>query len=113
MAEGEERRRHPRLPIRLPVELVGGEGDRRLVYRTVTRDVSSSGLSFDADAVEFAVGTPLEFQLQVPPGEGYFPSAGRVRGCGQVVRVDCLPQSGPHPRYAIAASFAGPLKAVF
>ena len=113
MPEGEERRKHRRLPIRLPVECVGGEGDRRLVYRTVTRDVSCGGLCFDADAEEFAVGTPIEFQLQIPPGEGYFPSAGRVRGSGQVVRVDRLPASGTPPRFAIAASFAGPLKPVF
>lgn len=113
MAEGIERRKHRRLPIRLPLELVGGTGNGRRIYRTTTRNVSSGGLCFDADAENFPVGTALEFQLQVPPGEGYFPSAGRVRGNGQVVRIDCLPELGAHPRYAIATTFAGPLKPVF
>jgi hypothetical protein len=95
------------------VECVSTQGEGKLVYRTITRNVSSGGFCFDADTEEFPVGTALEFQVQVPPGEGYFPSAGRVRGCGEIIRVDRLGDEGEHPRFGIAARFEGPLKAVF
>ncbi len=108
-----ERRKHPRVGIRLPIECVADIAGRRVIYRTVTDDVSSGGVSFEAESDDFPVGVSLEMQLEVPPGDGHSPYPGRVRGTGTVVRVDRLGDGGAGPQYRVAAHFSRPLKLVF
>jgi hypothetical protein len=113
MSPGQDRRKHRRLAIRLPIECIATLDDRRYTYRTVTHDVSSTGVSFESDSDVFPVGTALEIELGVPPGDGHSPYPGRVRGTGQVVRVNRLTQAGSDPRFRVAAHFSKPLKLVF
>ncbi|MFH0981697.1 MAG: PilZ domain-containing protein [Planctomycetota bacterium] len=108
-----ERRQHRRLQIRLPLECAAALGRRRVTYRTVTHDISAGGVCFEADRDEFPVGTALEMELGVPPGDGHSPYPGRVRGTGEVVRVDRLNDDGSLPRFRMAAHFSKPLKLAF
>lgn len=62
-----------------------------------------------AQATGMDVGCELLFELTVPPGEGYSPSAGAVRGAGRIVRTDT-----PHPgTVGIALEFHRPLAVDF
>ena len=113
MPQPEERRRHRRLCIRLPIECVAAVGDRRMTYRTVTHDISSGGVCFESETDEFPIGTSLEMGLEIPPGDGHSPYPGRVRGTGRVVRGDRLAEHGGPPRFRIAARYSKPLKLAF
>ena len=69
----------PRLVVRLPVILEQGSGERRRRVVTETLNVSSSGLLLRG-AREFAVGTRLRFEFELP---GPAPT---IRGEASVVR---------------------------
>ena len=109
----QERRGDRRVVIRLPLECLVSCDGRRITYRTVTHDVSSGGVCFDADSDDFPVGASLEMELGVPPGDGHSPYPGRVRGTGAVVRVDRPSGGEPEAPFRIAAEFAKPLKLLF
>ncbi|HUU85216.1 MAG TPA: PilZ domain-containing protein [Phycisphaerae bacterium] len=120
MVSSPERREHHRLAINLPLECSVVDADGAESYRTVVTNVSSSGLYFEADRDEFRAGMLLNLELTVPPGDGHFPYPGRVRGLGEVVRVQELPEEPVRPgvavrirRYGIATNFRTPLKLVF
>ncbi|MCP4593709.1 MAG: PilZ domain-containing protein [bacterium] len=113
MAGQPERRKHRRLSIRLPIECVASLGDRRTTVRTVTCDISSGGVCFEVDSEEYPVGTSLEMEFGVPPGDGHSPYPGRVRGTGTVVRVGQLEDAASTSRYRVTAQFSRTLKLVF
>lgn len=100
------------MSIQLPVECASTRDGRRIAYRTVTRDISSDGVCFETDGDEFPVGAAIEMELGVPPGDGYSPYSGRVRGIATVTRVDRL-IGGSNPRFRVSAHFGKPLKLVF
>ena len=111
-----ERRMHQRLVIGLPLECSAVGTAEKTAYRTVAINVSTSGLYFEADSSEFTLGTLLNLELTVPPGDGYFPYPGRVHGVGVVVRVGKLDDNWPEVgrrRFGIAARFRTPLKLIF
>ncbi len=116
MVDRPERRTHQRLAIGLPLECSAVGAAQKTAYRTVAINVSTSGLYFEADSSEFRLGALLNLELTVPPGDGYFPYPGRVRGVGEVVRVGELADDGPEVgrrRFGIATRFRTPLKLVF
>ena len=113
MEHRQERRTHRRLGIRLPIECVTASDGRHVVYRTVTRDISSGGVCFEAESDEFPVGTSFEVEFEVPPGDGHSPYPGRVRGTAKVARVERSGDGGSPPQFRIAAWFSKPLKLVF
>ena len=112
---------HHRLAINLPLECSAVGAEEGTAYRTVAINVSSGGLYFEVDCDEFRKGMLLSMELTVPPGDGHFPYPGRVRGIGEVVRVNKLPGgglAGPSEgaraqRFGVATSFRTPLKLVF
>ncbi len=95
-----DRRQHRRLEIRLPIECIPKPGERDQAFRTVTINVSTGGLYFEADMLNGMsvppLGSVLDFELTVPPGDGHFPYESRLRGTGRVVR--CLPLDRPSTR---------------
>jgi len=107
-----DRRISQRLDIRLPIE-VGIPHPPTASLHAVTRNVSASGVYFEAPATELNAGHDISVELTVPPGEGYFPYAGRVRGNAEVIRVDCLTHHAGPARMGVAARFRDPLKLVF
>src|SRR5690606_12972522 len=92
-----ERRQHRRLAIQLPLECHRLDGGCSPVLRSNTRDISTGGLYFEADVPEVAsLPTPdtlFTIELTVPPGEGYFPYQGQIRGVAEVLR--CEPLAAP------------------
>lgn len=113
MEHWQERRKHRRLDIRLPIEYVTTVGNRRTTCHTVTHDISSGGVCFEADSDELPLGASLEMEFGVPPGDGHSPYPGRVRGTGRVMRVDRSVEGGPPAQFRVAARFSKPLKLVF
>jgi hypothetical protein len=113
MVQRQERRKHRRIGIRLPLECTATMGDRQVTCRTVTHDISSGGLCFEAESDEFPLSATFNLELGIPPGDGHSPYPGRVRGTGQVVRVEQVRESGSPTRFRIAAQFNKPLKLVF
>jgi len=113
-----ERRAHRRLKINLPLVCSPMGSEPGTAYRTVSIDVSSGGVYFEADADGFETGMTLDVEFGVPPGDGHFPYPGRVRGLGEVVRMEKLPgdqqpDGGPPTRFGIATRFREPLELVF
>lgn len=74
--ESVARRKAPRLPIRLPVELEHGKG--------WTRDVSASGVYFET-MEPFAPGAPIRFSLVLTYAS---PTVLRLECKGRIVRVE-------------------------
>jgi hypothetical protein len=111
-----EQRQHRRLDIRLPLEchpLSSGEGH---ALRSTTRNISTGGLYFEAD-ISDELPPPeahslLAVELTIPPGEGYFPYEGRVRGVAEVLRCEPLGSTAAR-RVGVAAKFREPLKLAF
>jgi len=106
-----ERRSHPRLELRMPLELVGpGVGP---TMRAETRNVSSGGIYFVAPAGEWRCGQELELTLAVPPGIGYSPYGGHVTGSAEILRIEPVEtREGTH-RVGIAVRFRHPLRLAF
>ena len=112
-----ELRAHPRLGINLPLECSRAGTPDAHRYRTITKNVSSSGLYFEADSDEFRRGMLLDLQLTVPPGDGHLPYPMRVHTVGEVVRVEELaPEAAGDAvarRFGVATRFRDPLQFVF
>lgn len=119
---GEERRRHRRLEISLPLEYCPVGSGRDQVVRTTTRNISTGGVYFELDLLdEVAVPRPrslLSVGLTVPPGDGHSPYDGRLTGVAEVVRCDPLgapppAEAGAPTRLGVGARFREPLKLAF
>jgi hypothetical protein len=108
-----ERRGYHRLNIHLPAEILAIGGELAPI-RTTTRNVGAGGAYFEVPAGLLHPGSHVHVSLNVPPGEGYFPYAGRGTGVAEVIRLDPLPPD-PHgnPRAGAAVRFSQPLKFVF
>ena len=88
----QEHRQHRRARLRLPVSRLAAGGED-LAGGMWTGDVSAGGMYLRAPAVvatQLPVGADVSFELNVPPGGGYWASAGRIRGAGRVVRAEQL-----------------------
>jgi hypothetical protein len=115
----QERRQYRRLAIRLPLEYFAANDSEQRSLRTVSGNISTSGLYFEVDMIEGApipqMNSVLNVSLTVPPGDGYFPYEGQVTGTAEVVRCDHLaPQRPDAPaRIGVGARFREPLKLAF
>ena len=107
-----ERRAHRRMEIRLPVECRKDVDSQTCIVRTITRDVSTGGMSFELDAPDFCVGDQLRVDLTVPPAEGVSPYQGRASCRAEVLRIDRMPMAntGGVERHIIATRFLSKLR---
>ena len=73
----EDRRKHRRLAIRLPVECCPKGESRERAMRAVTSNISTGGVYFEADVQEaggrtvsapFGEADLLELEMTIPPG---------------------------------------------
>lgn len=109
-----ERRQSKRLDMRLPIEVERMTCGSAGPLRATTRNVSAGGVYFELSSHDLSRGQEIRLQLNVPPGEGYFPYSGQVRGDAEVVRVEPLPANGHGPaRLGVAARFRSELKIDF
>lgn len=102
----------------MPLECSPVRSGPRTAYRTVSINLSSDGVYFEADSDVFRKGMLVDFAFDVPPGDGHFPYRGCVRGVGEVVRTEELPalqtpDDAGHQRFGVAAHFRKPLRLVF
>ncbi|HUT00866.1 MAG TPA: PilZ domain-containing protein [Phycisphaerae bacterium] len=109
MAHG-DRRKHRRTRLRLRIARLEGFGPALQEEDLWTSDVCAGGMLFQVPLPsEPNLETSLSFELNVPPGEGYSSSAGRIRGSGRVVRA--LPVSDKMT--GVAVQFTQPLSLDF
>lgn len=106
MADNRRQFRRVRLRLRVShaqgLNAVGGTGE------LWTTDVSAGGMFLQIPSNEEPpLGTPVSFELAVPPGEGYSSSGGSVCGTGKVVRVTSAGTPG------VAVEFTRPLSLRF
>ena len=102
----QERRKHRRTRLRLRISRIEGLPIQDGEVALWTCDVSPGGMYLQAPVVEHAaVGSPITFELSIPPGEGYSLSAGRIRGNGKIVRIE----PSAEPMAGIAVGFTSPL----
>lgn len=78
----------------------------------MTIDVGAGGVCFSIADWPAQVGERIEFELAIPPGEGYSARAGRVHGSATVLRRQRL-SNGAGERWAVAAAFDRPLNLRF
>jgi len=107
----DDRREYRRTSLRLPISRIGASG-RTLGGEFWTGNISAGGMYFRAGSpaeTALGVGAELTFELTVPPGGGYWASAGTVRGTGMVVRAEPV-ASGD---VGIAVQFSRPLSIDF
>jgi hypothetical protein len=81
----------------------------------VTRDVSGSGVCFEADSDQWPIDTEVEICLHVPAAEGISPFPGNVSCRGRVIRVTRLANGAPGQpaKYGITARFLDKLRLNF
>lgn len=107
-----ERRRHPRLPICLPIAHRSPQDEAGAERHHFTLDVAAGGVCFAGVGPQPAVGQKLLVEMTVPPGEGHCPYVGRVHGLGTVLR--CVPlNKADVGRWTAAAKFDAPLQLDF
>ena len=109
--DGSERRKHPRLKIRLPVSCRPAGALTTPFQQSYTTNIASGGVQFLHAGEAPKPGQELEMELVVPPGEGHFPYEGRIRGNGIVLR--CQPADEDRQRWSVAARFDEPLALEF
>jgi len=105
------------------MEYKPADADREQAVRTVTGNISTGGVYFEMDILgsmmEPEVGSTLDIDLTVPPGDGYFPYQGRVTSVAEVVRSgqpEEESQGGEQHvrrRIGVAARFCDDLKLTF
>ena len=104
------RRKFRRTPLRLRIARLEGLGVQRIPQELWTTNVSAGGMFFHAPLPHVpARGTVLSFEMNVPPGEGYSASEGRIRGSGTVIRT--VPVAGQS--VGVALQFTRPLTLEF
>ena len=80
----EEARTGKRFPLELPIKIHQGEsGDSR----GVTGNLSAAGVYIRADA-SLEIGTPVEFEITLPPEMTGGPESVTIQCKGRVVRAD-------------------------
>ncbi len=106
----ETRRRHPRLTIRLPVAYRPANRGNAPWRRDLTTDIAVGGVRFLTAGDTLQTDDRLELELTIPPGEGYFPYAGKIRGTATVIRLGAAGNDRGVPGLsAVAARFDDPL----
>ena len=83
-----DRRHFRRARLRLRIGRVEGLKTVASDDELWTADVSPGGMFFRAALLQPpSAGQAVSFELEVPPGAGYWASDGRVRGSGRIVRA--------------------------
>lgn len=113
MERKQERRVSRRLGLSLPVTRIRFTQGEESTGQTGgwTRDLSATGMFVHLnDPQSHPVGTDVEFEMTVPPGEGYSLSTGKISGTGTVVRME---SANDHPAAGMAVQFNKELDLLF
>lgn len=113
-----EKRQHRRLELRLPLEYRRRNSHRSMPTKTLSLNVSTSGIYFETTAEDIRVGETLELELGIPENDNRFPSHGYIVTTGNVIRIVSMKdtpntEGAVFTRYGIAASFSKGFKLAF
>ena len=86
---GEEARTGKRFPLELPIKIHKGETDAK----GVTGNLSAAGVYIRADAT-MEIGSPVEFEITLPPEMTGGPENVTIQCKGRVVRTDDVGSGG-------------------
>jgi len=107
---GMERRKSPRLSLRLGVVDLTSERSAGASGAFSTTNVSAGGILFNVPNSDAPPkGSEFWFELVVPPGEGYSACGGSIKGSGRVLRTAPLPDNVS----CVAVEFSRPLAMEF
>ncbi len=114
MAEGIEKRKAPRLPLRLFVSCrtVGAVRPEVMTGRTV--NIGAGGLYFEGADAGIMRGDLTQIRLSIPPTAGLLELGGIISTHARVLRIDELPGSCSHSKESllkgVAVQFCQPPK---
>jgi PilZ domain len=90
---GEEARTGKRFPLELPIKIHKGEGDAGSDAKGVTGNLSAAGVYIRADA-SMEIGSPVEFEITLPPEMTGGQENVTIQCKGRVVRADETGEGG-------------------
>jgi hypothetical protein len=89
MQPSNERRKHLRQSIMLPLRVTEKEPTGRLLFEGGTVNVGAGGVYFrTAKQQGIRIGTPVHIVIDIPPEMFQFLPFGGLRGSGEIVRID-------------------------
>ncbi len=110
MAEGPERRKYKRLPLKLGLSCCKVDSVEEDSYVGCTVNVSPGGLYFETASDLFKQDSLLRVKLSIPPTTGLLERGGRISGFAKVLRMSNICDSPPSGRYGVALEFCRSLK---
>ena len=90
---GEEARTGKRFPLELPIKIHQGQADSA----GVTGNLSAAGVYIKADS-SMEIGSPVEFEITLPPQMTGGQENVTIQCKGRVVRADATPEGGGEGR---------------
>lgn len=99
MSENDERRRAPRIPVKVPLKVIPSEGAGQYVQNAESINISERGLYFQMPS-GIKPGSTVELSFTMP-GEVTGGMAMKIRCTARVVRVE--PQSSGDSKVSVAA----------
>ena len=90
---GEEARTGKRFPLELPIKIHKGEGGTAADSNGVTGNLSAAGVYIRADA-SMEIGSPVEFEITLPPEMTGGQENVTIQCKGRVVRSDETGEGG-------------------
>lgn len=90
---GEEARTGKRFPLELPIKIHKGEGGTAADAAGVTGNLSAAGVYIRADA-SMEIGSPVEFEITLPPEMTGGQENVTIQCKGRVVRADETGEGG-------------------
>jgi hypothetical protein len=110
-----ERRRHRRLPIKIPLSCSKVGSTTEKARKGVTVNVSPGGLYFQTLTATFKAGSLTRVELSIPPTTGVLELGGTISSFAKVLRTqriqDCHASTGlSSGKYGVALQFCRPPK---
>ena len=110
-----ERRRHRRLPMKVPLSCSKVGSTTEKTRKGVTVNVSPGGLYLQTLSATFKVGSLARVELSIPPTSGVLELGGTISSFAKVLRVHKIQDSdtstgSSSSKYGVALEFCWPPK---
>jgi hypothetical protein len=110
-----ERRKHRRLPIKIPLSCSKVGSTARKPRKGLTVNVSPGGLYFQTLTATFRGGSLVRVELSIPPTAGVLESGGTISSFARVLRTHRIQDShkstgSSSSKYGVALEFCRPPK---
>lgn len=107
-----ERRRWPRLELKMPVAFnISGNVPLNCIstsaeLRGISDNVSTGGIYFHTNT-QINQDSILDIAMTIPPGAGHYPYKTTLSAKARIIRIDTPDESRPQ-HFGLAAEFTGP-----